>query len=141
MSVRPRKHRTPIVRTIRIRIDANSTEFKLKKEHLIDRKGAIRQMKKMRDQARAVLSANQNPDQSMSDIAFPQKNDETHSSNAFDVFADLSGDLMKPFATFFINPESSTDRLDDTFFGGESGTPAYPWTNEPWPILDASPPR
>jgi hypothetical protein len=113
----------------------------LKKEHLIDRKGAIRQVKAMRDQANAVLSANENRNQSTPAIAFPQKDNETHSSNAFDLFAEVGADFMKPFGTFFINPESSADGLDDRFFGGESETPGCPWTNESWPIFDPSPPR
>jgi hypothetical protein len=141
MYVRTRKPRTPIVRTIRINIDKKSTEFKLKKEHLIDRKEAIRQMKKMRDQANAFLSANQTPDQSTPDIAFPQKNNETQSSKVFDLFGESGGDFMNPFATFFINAEASADDLDDRFFGDESGTPGYPSTNESWPIFDASRPR
>jgi hypothetical protein len=61
MRRRERKHRTPVVRTIRVTVGSESASFRLQTERLAERKAAVSAMAKMRDEAKSILALGQAP--------------------------------------------------------------------------------
>jgi hypothetical protein len=53
-----RKHRTPVVKTIRVSIGSYSKSFRLETERLVGRKDALAQMAELHNQAKSLISRN-----------------------------------------------------------------------------------
>jgi hypothetical protein len=54
-----RKHRTPVVKTIKVNIGSHSMLFKLETERLVKRKAAIAIMAQLHDEAKSLTTRNQ----------------------------------------------------------------------------------